>query len=57
MNTDALFTKIAQQHFDIETLETRNLDRLDFHEVSVGSLKAALKKAYEAGQQSSAKPQ
>lgn len=57
MNTDALFTKIAQEHFDIETLETRNLDRLDFHDVSVWGIKAALKKAYEAGQKNPVKPQ
>lgn len=33
----------------IETLETRNMDSLDFHDISVSNLKHALDKAYEAG--------
>ena len=43
---------IATDHFFIETLETRNSDRLDFHDVSVWAVKAALQAAFEAGQQS-----
>ena len=39
----------------LETLEFRNLDRLDFHEVSVGSLREALLAAYEAGLQKGAR--
>lgn len=35
-----------------QTLETRNSDSLDFHEVAVWSLKAALEAAYEAGKKS-----
>lgn len=31
------------------TLETRNSDRLDFREVSVWQVKAALQAAYDAG--------
>ena len=46
---DTLLTQIAQQHLDIETLETRKSDRLDFHEVAVWNLKAALEAAYRAG--------
>ena len=46
-----LLTKIAQKHLDIETLATRKSDRLDFHDVAVWSLKAALETAYQAGQQ------
>ena len=46
-----LLTKIAQKHLDIETLATRKSDRLDFHDVAVWSLKAALEAAYQAGQQ------
>lgn len=42
---------IAKKHLWIETLETRHSDRLDFREVGVGSLKAALQAAYEAGRQ------
>ena len=40
---------IAQKHFNIDTLQTRNLDRLDFYDVSVASIKAALEDAYQAG--------
>ncbi len=46
---DALFTLIAQQHLNIETLVTRNSDSLDFHDVAVWSVKDALQAAYEAG--------
>ena len=38
-------------HLFIETLETRNSDRMDFHEVSVWGVKSALMAAYEAGRQ------
>lgn len=41
---------IAAQHLRIETLQARNMDNLDFHEVSVWSLEKALKAAFEAGQ-------
>jgi len=44
-----LLTGIAQEHLFIETLETRNSDGLDFHEVSVWSVQAALETAYAAG--------
>lgn len=40
---------IAKNILRIETLETRNDDKLDFHEVSVWSLKEALELAYETG--------
>ena len=46
-----LFQQIALDHLFIDTLETRNSDRLDFHEVSVWGVKSALMAAYEAGQQ------
>ena len=32
---EALIPDIATRHFFIETLETRNRDRLDFHDVAV----------------------
>jgi hypothetical protein len=41
--------QIAIEHLFIETLQTRNSDRLDFHEVSVWGVKAALQAAFEAG--------
>lgn len=34
---------------DIETLEARNSDELDFHELAVWKIKYALKQAYKAG--------
>jgi len=47
--------KIAKEILDIETLETRNSDGLDFHEVSVWEIKDALKAVFEAGRKASAK--
>lgn len=48
-NADKLFLDIAKEHFFVETLEERKSDSLDFHEVSVWNIKAALEAAYEAG--------
>ena len=49
---DARLTQIAQQVLKVPTLVYRNSDSLDFHEVSVGQIKLALRAAYEAGRQS-----
>ncbi|MBP8275425.1 MAG: hypothetical protein KAX55_00830 [Propionivibrio sp.] len=46
-----LLQQIALDHLFIDNLETRNSDRLDFHEVSVWGVKSALIAAYEAGRQ------
>ena len=46
---DSLITLIAKKHLDIETLETRKSDRLDFHEIAVWSLRDALEAAFKAG--------
>ena len=46
---DQLLTEIAQKHLNLETLETRNSDSLDFHDIAVWTLKEALQEAYEAG--------
>ena len=46
---DQLLAQIAQEHLFIETLETRNHDRLDFHDVGVWCVKSALMAAYQAG--------
>lgn len=46
---DAVIKHIAKEQLWLETLEVRNSDRLDFHELSVGQLKRALEAAYEAG--------
>ncbi len=48
---DHQLEQIALDHLFIETLETRNSDQLDFHEVSVWAVKSALMAAYQAGLQ------
>lgn len=52
---DALILEIAKRQFFIETLETRDRDRLDFHDVAVWAMRAALEEAYEAGRASATK--
>lgn len=53
---EALLLQIATRHFhNIETIETRNSDRLDFHDVAVWAIRAALEDAYEAGRIAGAK--
>ena len=52
MNENELFTKIAREYLDIETLQERKMDALDFHEVAVWQVQKALKAAYEAGRDS-----
>ena len=48
--SEALLLETATKHFHtIETLETRNSDRLDFHDVAVWAIRAALEDAYAAG--------
>lgn len=42
-------TDLARKHLGIPTLETRNSDELDFHDVAVWAIKAALLEAYRAG--------
>lgn len=47
---DKLLEKIAKKHFlSVETLETQGMDDLDFHDVSVWSIKNALKDAFMSG--------
>jgi len=46
---DALLFEIAERQFRLETLETRNRDRLDFHDVAVWAIRDALAEAFEAG--------
>lgn len=48
----ALLTEIAKEELQIETLEKRWSDNLDFYDVSVWGIKRALERAYEAGRQS-----
>ncbi|WP_299074759.1 hypothetical protein [uncultured Paraglaciecola sp.] len=44
-----ILEQIAKEHLFVETLETQNSDSLDFHDLSVESIKAALEAAYKAG--------
>ena len=50
--TKNLIAEIARKELFIETLEERNSDRLDFHDVGVAGVKRALEAAYFAGQAS-----
>lgn len=46
---DSTLARIAKEHMQIETLETRKHDALDFHTVAVWEAKSALQAAYDAG--------
>ncbi len=39
----------VRKHLDLETLETRNRDSLDFHDLSVASIRRVIEIAFEAG--------
>lgn len=41
--------KIAQTHLGLETIETRKSDSLDFYDLAVWTIRAALEAAYTAG--------
>jgi len=49
MEKKKIIQEIAKKELGLLTLDTRNSDALDFHDLSVWSIKAALEKAYEAG--------
>ncbi len=53
--TRKIFEEIAARHLGIETLTTRRSDSLDFHDVAVWCVKAALEEAYEAGRRDATK--
>lgn len=44
--------EVARKLLGIQTLRAQGMDRLDFHEVSVWGLEAALMEAYRLGQES-----
>ena len=46
---DQIFALIAEKHLNIDTLETRSSDSLDFHDVSVWGVRSALEAAFKAG--------
>ena len=51
---DAQLMEIAERHLFLETLETRNWDRLDFHDIAVWAIRSALEAAFEAGRRAGA---
>ena len=54
---NATIAKIAREILDLETLETRKMDSLDFHDMAVWSIREALEAAYNAGRDAAtAKP-
>jgi hypothetical protein len=53
-NISPLLTRLAQEHLNIPTLETRRSDALVFHTVSVWGIADALKAAFVLGAQTSA---
>lgn len=42
-------TEIARTRLDVDTLETRSSDHLDFYDVGIWSIRNALLDAYELG--------
>ena len=46
---DAEIISIAGRFLRLTTLESRNSDRLDFHDLAVWQVKEALEAAYDAG--------
>ena len=49
MAPDSTLEEIARKVLGVETLTTRNSDGLDFHELAVWNIQAALQAAFEAG--------
>ncbi len=45
----AILTDIAKKHLSIDTLDSRQSDRLDFHDLAVWSIEQALEAAFQAG--------
>ena len=46
---DKVIEDIAKEHLRVPTLETRKSDSLDFHDLAVWQMRAALEAAYQAG--------
>lgn len=51
---DSAVNEAAKDHLGLDTLETQNSDSLDFHELSVWQIKAALEAAYIQGKRDGA---
>jgi hypothetical protein len=54
---NTLLQRIAAQYLELETLETRNADDLDFHDLAVWAIREALEAAYQAGVEAAAQGQ
>jgi hypothetical protein len=46
---DEAVAQIAKETLYIETMETRSSDELDFHDLAIWRIRAALEAAYKAG--------
>jgi hypothetical protein len=46
---EAAVVEIARRHLGLDTLDTRNADALDFHDLAVWSIREALIAAFESG--------
>lgn len=53
---DPILAAIAREHLFIPTLEGQRSDRLDFHDVAVWQVDAALKAAFDAGAKAACSP-
>lgn len=49
LKINPLISEIAVKFLGVKTLETQNSDALDFHDLAVWTLKAALEAAFNAG--------
>ena len=49
MLRDSAVARIARDQLMLDALEIRGVDQLDFHSCFVGSLRAALEDAWDAG--------
>jgi len=49
---DQILLNIAKKIFFVDTIETRNSDRLDFYDTAIWSIRDGLREAFIAGQNS-----
>jgi hypothetical protein len=52
-----LLADIARRHLGVSSLEARHSDSLDFYDLAVWNIQAALAAAFEAGQKAQGAPQ
>jgi hypothetical protein len=56
MKQDEIIKEIAFRILGIQTIEVRNSDSLDFHDIAVWNIKKALETAFNAGKKGEYKP-